>query len=478
MLTTTVRIIVHKVQAVQVSDTTTDAICTKVRPTKNPSTFEKIISIISTENFQINQLVDHLFRHDTGKMVAVLTRIFGAKNLSLAEDVVQDALTEAMQLWSYKGVPDNPSAWLFRVAKNKALNLLNREKYKRQYASDVAHYLQSGWTAEPALQHLFSEQEILDDQLRMIFTCCHPAISADSQVALALKTLCGFSIPEIAKAFLTSEENINKRLVRARQKIRDDKIPFEVPQSNAWEQRLGAVLETIYLLFNEGYSASKGNDLIRYELCEEAIRLTEIIEAHPAIQNKSNVYALLALMQLNASRFASRQDSEGNLLTMAEQDRSLWDHTLIEKGIFNLSKATGNDHISVYHILATISTVHSTAPDFESTNWQIILSLYDNLIQLDSSPVVLLNRAIALSKVDGAEKTLHELERIKNDPALKSYHLFYSTQAEFYMQLNKFSNAANSLEKAIQLSSVKAEKDLLKRKLDLCKEKMNTNKNS
>jgi RNA polymerase sigma factor (sigma-70 family) len=230
-----------------------------------------------------------------------------------------------MNHWTYKGVPDNPSAWLFRVAKNKALTLLNREKYKRQYASDVAHYLQSEWTAEPALRHLFSEQEILDDQLRMIFTCCHPAISTDSQVALALKTLCGFTIPEIAKAFLTSEEDINKRLVRARQKIREDKIPFEVPQGKALEQRLGAVLQTIYLLFNEGYSASGGNGLIRYELCEEAIRVAEIIEAHSAIQNKSNVYALLALMQLNASRFKSRQDSEGNLLTMAEQaERSVW----------------------------------------------------------------------------------------------------------------------------------------------------------
>jgi RNA polymerase sigma factor (sigma-70 family) len=409
-------------------------------------------------------------------MVAVLTRIFGAENLRLAEDVVQDALTEAIHLWTYKGVPDNPSAWLFRVAKNKALNLLNLEKYKRQSASDVAHYLKSEWTAEPALQHLFSEQEILDDQLRMIFTCCHPAISADSQVALALKTLCGFSIPEIAKAFLTSEENINKRLVRARQKIREDKIPFEVPQGNALEQRLEAVLETVYLLFNEGYSASKGNELIRYELCEEAIRLAEIIEAHPAIQNKSNVYALLALMQLNASRFKSRQDSEGNLITMAEQDRSLWDRKLIKKGIFNLARS--HNQISIYNILAAISACHCMAPDFESTDWQTILSLYDNLVQLDSSPVVLLNRTIAVSKVSGAEKALNELERIKNDPALKSYHLFYSTQAEFYIQLNQFSNAANSLGKAIQLSSLKAEKDLLKRKFDLCKEKMVANKNS
>ncbi|MFI5264791.1 MAG: RNA polymerase sigma factor, partial [Candidatus Kapaibacterium sp.] len=187
-----------------------------------------------------------------------------------SEDVVQDSLIEALSEWQEKGVPENPTAWLFRVAKNKALNILNREKYQKEYFSEVAHYLQSDWTAEPVLNHLFSEEEIQDDQLRMIFTCCHPAISPDSQVALALKTLCGFSIPEIAKAFLTTEENINKRLVRARQKIRDDKIPFEVPEGKDLEKRQAAVLETIYLLFNEGYSASKGNDLIRFANCSRA----------------------------------------------------------------------------------------------------------------------------------------------------------------------------------------------------------------
>ena len=306
----------------------------------------------------------------------------------------------------------------------------------------------------------------------MIFTCCHPAISSDSQVALALKTLCGFSIPEIAKAFLTTEENINKRLVRAREKIRTNKIPFDVPQGKELEKRVAAVIETIYLLFNEGYSASKGNDIVRYELCEEAIRLAQILEEHQAIQNKSDVYAILALMQLNASRFKSRQDSDGNLLTMAEQDRSLWDLQLITQGIANLERSANYGLVSVYNIMAAISASHSQSPDFESTDWQNILFLYDTLLQIDKSPVILLNRAIALSKVNGPEAALNELEQIKNIPSIKSYYLFHSAKAELLMQLNEYEDAISCLETAIQLAALQAEKDLLQRRINLCKEKI------
>jgi RNA polymerase sigma-70 factor (ECF subfamily) len=305
----------------------------------------------------------------------------------------------------------------------------------------------------------------------MIFTCCHPAISPDSQIALALKTLCGFSIPEIAKAFLTTEENVNKRLVRARQKIRDDKIPFEVPTGNHLEKRLQSVLETIYLLFNEGYSASKGNNIIRYELCEEAIRLAQMLIADNTIQQKETIHALISLMFLNASRFKARQDSEGNLLTMAEQDRSLWNKQMLDIGLGHLAEATKNDSISIYHILAAISAQHSIATDYNSTDWKAILSFYDALILLDNSPLVLLNRAIALSSVEGAKSALAELEQLKDNPALKSYHLFYSQQAEFYIQQNDFPNAIASLHKAIALAPLQPEKELLNKKLTLCNEK-------
>jgi len=417
----------------------------------------------------VNKIVDNLFRHDAGRLISVLTRIFGTENLDLAEDVVQDSLVEALNQWTYKGIPENPSGWLFMVAKNKALNIINREKNKRKYSSDVAHFLESQWTAEPALNYIFSESQILDDQLRMMFTCCHPAISSDSQVALTLRTLCGFSILEISRAFLTTEENINKRLVRARQKIREDKIPFEVPEGKFLESRLEAVLETIYLLFNEGYSASTGNDLIRFELCEESIRLAEIIANHEGLQNKSNVYAILALMYLNSSRFKSRTNEAGGILTLAEQDRSQWDLSLMRKGFFYLEKSTTHRTLSIYHILAAISAYHCAATDFDSTDWKSILSLYDKLIQIDESPVVFLNRAIVLAKVNGPSSGLEELEKIKDSPALTTYHLFHSTQAEFYMQLNDLTRASASFEKAIQLSPLQAERDLLKSKLELCK---------
>jgi RNA polymerase sigma factor (sigma-70 family) len=426
---------------------------------------------ISTGQTEINQLVDHLFRHESGKTVSVLTRIFGSENLELAEDVVQDSLVEAIQQWAYKGIPENPSGWIFRVAKNKALKIVNREKYQRQYRSDVIHLLQSEWTAEPAMDQLFSEEEILDDQLRMMFTCCHPSVSPDSQVALILKTLCGFSIPEIARAFLTGNENINKRLVRARQKIRESKVPFEVPAGRALKERLQTVLETIYLLFNEGYSASAGMELIRYEVCEEAIRLTEIIASHPSVENKSDVYALLALMQLNASRSKARQDKEGNILTLAEQDRALWDFTMMEKGFSNLGRSISGEQISIYHILASISSYHCSAASFQSTDWESILFLYDKLVQADPSPVVIMNRAVALAKVKGSETAIAELERLNKIPSLQSYHLYYSAIAELYMDLNRFQEAAAMLRRAIELAPVPTEKIFLRRKLSACEKK-------
>ena len=419
---------------------------------------------------EINVLIDLLYRQQSGKIISILTRIFGPENLDLAEDVVNDSFIEAIKHWSNNEVPGNPPAWLYRVAKNKAINVLNREKYRLQYHSDIAHFLQSEWTAEPALNIYFSEKEILDDQLRMMFTCCHPSISRDSQIALTLKTLCGFSITEIAKAFLTTEENIKKRLVRARKEIREDKIPFEIPQGKDLKKRLQTVLETIYLLFNEGYNASSGEDLIRYELCAEAIRLAEIISHHPAMRHEAKVYALLALMQLNASRFKARQDQEGNILTLEKQDRSQWDPGLMESGFSNFEKSS-SDQLSMYHILAAISAYHCSAADYKDTSWKSIFDLYNKLLEINNSPVVLLNRAIALSKVCGVEPAIMELERIKNMGFLESYYLFYSVKAEFYIQLDQFKEAIPELKTAIELAPLQKEKVLLVKKLESCFEK-------
>lgn len=399
-----------------------------------------------------NLLIDHLFRHESGKLVAVLTKILGTDNIDLAEDVVQDAMAEAIHQWAYKGVPENPSGWLYRVAKYKAINFINREKTKRKYSSEVIHFIQSEWTAEPAMDYFFSETEIEDDQLQMIFTCCHPSISADSQIALTLKTLCGLSVLEIANAFLTSEESIAKRLVRARQIIRVNKISFSLPLGNEFENRLNNVLETIYLLFNEGYNASGGEDLIRLELCKESIRLTQLIADSELISKKHSAWALLALMFLNGSRFNSRQSEDGAIVELSNQDRSRWDKEMIQKGLDYLEQSITEKSISKYHIMATISAHHCTAPDDSSTDWKGILSLYNNLAEIDNSPLVLLNKAVAVSKVYGGQSAIDQLEKLANDPLLSKYSYYYSTMAELYLHLNKVDKSLPLLEKAVSFA--------------------------
>ncbi|TRX56199.1 sigma-70 family RNA polymerase sigma factor [Fulvivirga sp. M361] len=421
-------------------------------------------------NAEINDIVEHFFRHESGKMVAVLTGIFGPENMQLAEDVVQEAIIEAIQNWTNKDIPKNPTAWLYRVAKNKALNVVNRNKRQQQFNPDTTHFLQSPWTAEPAMDLLFSEQEILDDQLRMMFVCCHPSISPDSQIALILRTLCGFSIAEIGRAFLTAPKNINTRLVRARKKVRDAKIPFTLPAPTHLSLRLQVVLEAIYLLFNEGYNATDGPVLIRKDLCEEAIRITELLIAHPLFEHKTRIYALLALMQLNAARFNARQDDDGKILTLEKQDRQQWDHSLIQKGLINLEKSA-DDQITLYHILASISAYHCTAKSFATTNWKGILKSYDILLQSDNSPVIILNRAIALSKVEGAQTALAELGKIANEPVMESYYLYYSVLAELHLQLEQLPQASKALKKAVALTTLPAEKELLRAQLDRCQKK-------
>ncbi len=415
----------------------------------------------------IAPLVEHLFRREAGKIVSVLVRHFGIAQLKSAEDAVQDALLEATQIWPYRGVPDNPPAWLFRVAKNKLINALKRGRLGQNLAERLVGPDDEGdhWN--------FSEPEMLDDTVRMLFACCHPAISADSQVALALKTLCGFGIPEIARAFLSNEENINKRLVRARQKLRAAKISLELPGGAELEARLDAVLEIIYLLFNEGYSASKGEDLIRFELCGEALRLAGILENSPILPEKSKIHALLALMQLNAARFPARLDEAGNALTLAEQNRSLWRRDLIAQGIASLEKSMSDSGAgpSAYHILAAVSACHCLAAEFSVTDWPAILDLYDSLAELDPSPLVLLNRAVAVAQVHGPETALRALESIGKEAVIHSYPLYPATRASLLEDLRRFKEAASEYERALALSASPAERAALQKRLSACREK-------
>ena len=413
---------------------------------------------------KVTEVVEHLFRHESAKMISTLTRIFGIEHLNRAEDVVQETLIRALQTWPYYGIPKNPSAWITQVAKNLALDLIRRDKIFRNKENAISHLMEQISADAKASDSEARPDGIADDRLRMMFTCCHPRIPPEIQVALALKTLCGFSPAEIARAFLTSEAAIAKRLTRAKQKIREARIQFEIPAGEELTRRLDSVLQTLYLLFNEGYKASGGEHLIRAELCHEAIRLTTLLAEHTA-GNKPETHALLALMLLNGARLPARLDSEGNILRMEEQDRSLWDQPMIAQGFFHLMQSTAADHASEYHLQAAIAACHCAAEDYRSTDWPRILSLYDRLIELDDSPIVALNRAVAVANVHGSRAGIEAVEAIGDLKQLNGYHLLYAVLGEFEADLNHRETALQHFRKALELATIKSEQLFLTKKI-------------
>jgi RNA polymerase sigma-70 factor (ECF subfamily) len=308
------------------------------------------------------------------------------------------------------------------------------------------------------------ENGIADDRLRMMFTCCHPLIAREMQVALALKTLCGFSPAEIARAFLTSEAAIAKRLTRAKQKIREARIEFEIPAGAELTRRLDGVLQSLYLLFNEGYKASGGEHLIRAELCHEAIRLTSLLTGHPT-GNHPRSHALLALMLLNGARLPARLDRDGNILRLEEQNRSQWDQPMIARGLFHLMQSTGGDEASEYHLQAAIAACHCAARDYLSTDWPRILSLYDRLIEMDDSPVIALNRAVAIANVHGPRAGIEAVEAMHNREQLDCYYLLYAVLGEFEADLAHRGTATKHFRKALELATMKSEQIFLSKKL-------------
>ena len=413
----------------------------------------------------VSQLVEHLFRHESAKMIATLTRIFGIEHLSLAEDVVQEALSRALETWPYRGVPEKPSAWIMRASRNLALDVIRRQKSFRAKEAEIAQLMErDGSAGETAT---FSEHEIADDRLRMMFVCCHPVIPSEAQVALALKTLCGFSVAEISHAFLTTEAAIAKRLTRAKQKIQEAHVPFEIPAGDELARRLDSVLQSLYLLFNEGYKASSGEKLVRGELCEEAIRLTELLAQHPA-GNHPKTHALLALMLFNAARLAAREDDRGNLLRLEEQDRTRWDQAMIARGMSHLRESAAGGVVSEYHLQAGIAACHATAKDYQSTDWARILSLYDRLMEFDDSPVVALNRAVAVANVHGAKTGLEAVRAIRDGKKLDSYYLLYAVIGELEMRLNNREAAVQEFRKAFELAETKSERAFLLKRLQRC----------
>ncbi len=346
-----------------------------------------------------DQILDHFFRHESGRLVAALTHFFGPRHIDLAEDVAQAALVEALERWRFGSVPDNPSGWLYRVAKNRALDLLRHEEVVDRFQSDVANELQATLD-DKRLDTVFLDDEISDSQLRMMFACCDPDLPTESRIAVTLKSLCGFGTREIADALLTSDANVHKRIQRARQRLREREDLLDLPSGSRLELRLDSVHTILYLLFNEGYASSHSEEVIRRSLCEEAIRLCGMLADHPAFHSDVT-WALLALMKLHAARFDARLDEHGDIVLLEDQDRSRWDRALITEGLRDLERASEALRVSTYHLKAAIAALHCIAPSVAETDWSAILDLYGTLIELKPSPIYQLNRAIALSKVQG-----------------------------------------------------------------------------
>ncbi|MBA2613088.1 MAG: sigma-70 family RNA polymerase sigma factor [Bacteroidetes bacterium] len=418
-----------------------------------------------SDPLQIESTVNHLFRHQSGKMVAVLTRIFGTHNLELAEDVVQETLISALEQWKIKGLPQNPESWLFIVAKNKALNLIKKQRNQVLFGDDETNLLlNSGYTVETTFNQLANDELIKDDQLRMMFACCHPQISEENQITLILKTLCGFSTAEIAKAFLTSEDTISKRLYRTKEFYRENKIQLVIPNVEEISSRTGAVLNAIYLLFNEGYNSTHSEDLIRKDLLEEAVIICKLLTENSHTQ-LPEVNALMALMCFHASRSDSRLSREGEIILLSEQDRTKWNQALIEEGSNYFNLAASGEAISSYHLEAAIAFEHCTASSFETTNWKLILNYYNLLCEIAPSPITELNKAVATLQAHGPEKALQELNSIKEKNKLASYYLYYSLLGEICSKQNKLKEAKEHFEKALALTRSEPEKRMLLNKI-------------
>lgn len=404
--------------------------------------------------------IDHLFRHTAGKMVAVLTHFLGLHHLQLAEDVVQESFIKALQTWQLNGPPDNAEAWLLQVAKNKALDALRRENLYNRFSKEQVQALTE--TAD----EFFHEQEIADSQLRMIFACCHPFLKQEDQVALTLQMVSAFSMPEIARALLTSETLVQKRIYRAKTFLRDKNVPLEIPAGRDLQSRLETVYTVLYLLFNEGYNSLKAEELIRKDLCGEAMRCCLLLTEHHLIK-QPEAHALLALMCLQASRFDSRISAQNEIILLQEQNRSQWDRELIQLGIQYLTLSSDCNRISSYHIEAAIAAEHAIAETFASTNWERLLDLYDLLLQTKQSPVVQLNRAVVLAQLGNIEPAIMYILSIPGiDRLLRTDHLYSAILGELYKRLSNTIKAKEYLTHAQQLTHSLAEKKLLQLRLD------------
>lgn len=402
--------------------------------------------------------VDHLFRHEYGKIVALLTSKFTPEKIDLIEDAVQEALYKAMKTWPYGETPANPSGWLYRVARNHLLDRLRRAN--RSVCYDEAH------TAEPVqAPAIVADDALTDEQLKMLFACCHPTLSQQDQLLLSLKLMGGLSTGEIAKALFKQPEAIKKAFTRAKQKFREKVGHLEVPVGEGLKPRLDNVLKVIYLMFNEGYKSAEGEALIKKDICEEAIRHGLLLRQHPAC-NSPDLNALLALMCLHAARFDSRIDGEGRLVTLEHQDRSRWDRDYIAYGLRYLNEAAYGIVTSHYHLMAAIAAYHVEAPSFAETDWAGILMCYDMLLRIDPSPVVQLNRAVAVGKVQGPQAALMALDDIAENPSIRDNHMYYAIRGDLEREAGDGTEAKRLYERSVELADNAIERAFLRGKAE------------
>jgi len=407
---------------------------------------------------QASELVDHFFRTEYGRAVSYLTSKYGSTHLELAEDCVQDALIKAMQTWPYAQIPDNPTGWILRVSRNKMIDQLRRlQKTTNQELPEDSE----------SMDENFSLEAINDDVIRMIFACCHPSLSEENQIILTLKILGGLSIREISSALLKKDETVAKAYTRAKKKFKKEEIKLVLPPAHELENRLEIVLKIIYLLFNEGYKAAEGTDLIRTDLCEDAIRLNHVL-LESEICHTPAASGLMALMLFHASRFEARLDADGRAVSLQDQDRSKWDLELIQRGLAYLEETSQDpDYMrNEYLIQAAISAVHCQAPRYEDTDWKSILSLYDLQLQQSPSPIIELNRVIALEKIHGPLLGLKEVERLEATQFFEGYYLFYAIKSEMLQKMGHDEEAKAALETAITLTQNEIEKAYLESKLE------------
>ncbi len=407
---------------------------------------------------------EHLFRHEAGRLVAALTRVFGVHNLALAEDVVQDALCRALEVWKFRGTPDDPSAWLLATAKRRALDVLRRERNARKFDPELGWMLESEWTLTPAVEEALGPAAITDDQLRMMFSCCDPRLKEEAQVGLILHLLCGFSIGEVAAAFLDTRTATQRRLARAKQVLGKSGKLFSLSEAAPLRERLPAVRRALYLLFNQGYHGASAEAVVQRDLCQEAMRLSALLVEHPLAGDPST-QALAALMCLHAARLPARLNAAGELTGLFDQDRSLWDAGLIGEGQRLLELSARGSELSEFHLEAAIAAVHADARRVEETCWPEIVILYDRLMQMHASPVVALNRAIALGQSEGAERGLAAIAAIEDRERLSEYPFYFAALGELERQCGRLDQAREYLKSAIVVARSPMERRYLQSRM-------------